>query len=763
MKTFRDLLSEVAQPRGKDEKRFKDKHVIVKHNHPVAGDHVFTGAIQRAPKRLADYDYEIDEDEIVYEASVFDVPTAAGGEYDEEKSHQKYKKGNKSKALHKESKMDAVGQEDDDIDNDGDVDSSDRFLHARRRAIKKAMKKEAYSDVHRNKMSKTYKGKNPHHINAMSSSGGVMSIVTNNGNKYTVTAKETGGKMPKTGDHINKWKPGAVNEEVEGLDEISKSTAIAALRKRQSHADDFYSWPNDQSKADATFRRIQKKFGSKTAKDAKRGVEIDRKGRPQDAGPIDYLDAKSHVYSKFSRPNSKKGTQQRLHYMKLNKGSFKKEEAESLDEISRDTARSYIRKAMAHKATGETSKKDRSSGVNLAGKKAYGIGGKARINATEEAEQLDELSPNTLKNYAGKAFSQANTLVKQSLSDQPKSVEKASKAAFKRRSAGIKAAGRRLGSDEMKKIHKNVVGESVEQLDELSPNALHSYIKKAAGNLAGNAALAAAQASSSMKKSSPEVKRNIKNRMRGITGASGRLADKANADMYESEELDELNKSTLASYVKKAADSRADAASDRKDYKIGSALYNKMKKTGDKRKTGIDRAVNRLAKEEFELDESITKMPSARLKFHATKKLPHGSFSNSEIADEHDRRKRTDPNYHSVKPSLNEVTRSAIKKTVSYVGSDGKSHSRNVPIKSVKRDEYGQDKIRSESFISETFKAGNVRLNDGSSVTLKSEDANLLNQMFDNLNEKNRKVMQNTLMSSKKGFNEIVSFAREAL
>jgi hypothetical protein len=57
--------------------------------------------------------------------------------------------------------------------------------------------------------------------------------------------------------------------------------------------------------------------------------------------------------------------------------SMKKEEVEELDEISRDTARSYIRKASAHKTTGETPKKDRSSGVELAGKKAYGIGGKA--------------------------------------------------------------------------------------------------------------------------------------------------------------------------------------------------------------------------------------------------------------------------------------------------------------------------------------------------------------------------------------------------
>ena len=36
-------------------------------------------------------------------------------------------------------KLDKVGKEDADIDNDGDVDSSDKYLHNRRKAIKKAM------------------------------------------------------------------------------------------------------------------------------------------------------------------------------------------------------------------------------------------------------------------------------------------------------------------------------------------------------------------------------------------------------------------------------------------------------------------------------------------------------------------------------------------------------------------------------------------------------------------------------------------------
>ena len=40
-------------------------------------------------------------------------------------------------------KMDAVGKEDGDIDNDGDKDASDKYLAKRRKTISKAMKKEA--------------------------------------------------------------------------------------------------------------------------------------------------------------------------------------------------------------------------------------------------------------------------------------------------------------------------------------------------------------------------------------------------------------------------------------------------------------------------------------------------------------------------------------------------------------------------------------------------------------------------------------------
>lgn len=50
MKTFRQLVSEVAQPRGGDERRFKDLHVdgTNKVDYVIPGqDHVFTGSIQQ--------------------------------------------------------------------------------------------------------------------------------------------------------------------------------------------------------------------------------------------------------------------------------------------------------------------------------------------------------------------------------------------------------------------------------------------------------------------------------------------------------------------------------------------------------------------------------------------------------------------------------------------------------------------------------------------------------------------------------------------
>ena len=57
--------------------------------------------------------------------------------------------------LQEKKKLDPVGKEDGDVDNDGDKDSSDEYLMKRRKAIGKAMKKEAYTVTNADKKGNT--------------------------------------------------------------------------------------------------------------------------------------------------------------------------------------------------------------------------------------------------------------------------------------------------------------------------------------------------------------------------------------------------------------------------------------------------------------------------------------------------------------------------------------------------------------------------------------------------------------------------------
>jgi hypothetical protein len=74
------------------------------------------------------------------------------------------------------------------------------------------------------------------------------------------------------------------------------------------------------------------------------------------------------------------------------------------------------------------------------------------------------------------------------------------------------------------------------------------------------------------------------------------------------------------------------------------------------------------------------------------------------------------------------------------------------------------DKIMDESTdLAENFKTGSLTLDDGSKVVVNKKDADLLNQMFDDLNAANRREMMKVAMKDKAGFEEIRGFAREAL
>jgi hypothetical protein len=140
----------------------------------------------------------------------------------------------------------------------------------------------------------------------------------------------------------------------------------------------------------------------------------------------------------------------------------------------------------------------------------------------------------------------------------------------------------------------------------------------------------------------------------------------------EVEQIDELDKKTLASYVKKSAgvgdrNSLPNAMRDQATAAVTGdrEWYKKSGRTATNRSTGIQRAADRLAKEEVELDEA--------------------------------------------------------------------------------------------------FNAGLLKLNDGSSISVNSQDAKLLNQLINGLRQENAKKMMKVAMTDKDGFKEILGFAREAL
>ena len=125
MKTFKNLIAEVAQPKAGDEKAFKDKHIVTMVGHPVALDHQFTGEIPGTAKVKRRADLAPGEDAAVYEALDKVNPKAVKKKFDDRK--------------------------DKDIDNDGDVDSSDEYLHKRRQAISKNMKEADLDEAPRRK------------------------------------------------------------------------------------------------------------------------------------------------------------------------------------------------------------------------------------------------------------------------------------------------------------------------------------------------------------------------------------------------------------------------------------------------------------------------------------------------------------------------------------------------------------------------------------------------------------------------------------
>jgi hypothetical protein len=150
------------------------------------------------------------------------------------------------------------------------------------------------------------------------------------------------------------------------------------------------------------------------------------------------------------------------------------------------------------------------------------------------------------------------------------------------------------------------VKESVEQIDELSKKTLGSYIKKATSDvgLAGFVKGTTVNDHSRSKDYEDAAAMNRKRKM-GIGSAVRKLTKES------VEQIDEISKKTLGSYVKKATSDVGLAGfvkgttvndhSRSKDYDDAAAMNRK-------RKMGIAKAVDKLTKESVELEEAIVKL-----------------------------------------------------------------------------------------------------------------------------------------------------------
>ena len=222
--------------------------------------------------------------------------------------------------------------------------------------------------------------------------------------------------------------------------------------------------------------------------------------------------------------------------------------------------------------------------------------------------------------------------------------------------------------------------EGVEDLDEAGPKIKPDFLKvQRAKDAAHNAAMG-------------RTATGRKKPVRTMTSTQRSMAS-MNKEEVEIDEVTVAN-STAAFDLKKKAESykktmiasqqaKGQAAHD-KFLKARTAFTNALKKLNqmDLPKAELDalkKGTN--IRESVELDEGISNLSHSRLKYHATKGIPHGSHSNAEIKDEHKRRLRSEPDYVKAKASMNEgINEISQKAKDDYVKKSQGSHSQMSAI-----------------------------------------------------------------------------------
>jgi hypothetical protein len=349
--------------------------------------------------------------------------------------------------------------------------------------------------------------------------------------------KSTGDTPPLKKSTITKAHEIAkkIDEEVEELDESAK--IVAHLVKRygdnvskshvKSAASDFGVDASKLAKA------VRAKLGKTSLAEEEQIDEISsktlfsygKKARKE----ADKLDDPMHR-ARGRLLASKKTNPARGGYKLTKVAATFGEEADQIDELSKDTMLKYLSAnkksdAKAQEAGDHSKSVKRMRGTDVAVRKYTAKPGSksVRVPATEEVEHIDELSHDTLRSYRMKAKSNAD----QGGEQRTKGRDLASRKSYGGRMAGIPKA-------------KVMASEEVEAIDELSSDTVKSYADKAMGD-----AVQKTQAQQK-KKYASDIKadqKGIDKRVRGLTMAKKKMA---NEDVELSQEEIDFIESTLS-------------------------------------------------------------------------------------------------------------------------------------------------------------------------------------------------------------------------
>lgn len=253
----------------------------------------------------------------------------------------------------------------------------------------------------------------------------------------------------------------------------------------------------------------------------------------------------------------------------------------NLDELSSDTVKSYMGKAMgdAVQKTQAQQKKKYASDIKAdqkgIDKRVRGLTMAKKKMANEEVEVIDEISVDMAHRYLKGKRERDYDISPDGTSSKLKKPQ-----SFDKMNKDAKSSMRALRTIEKSKK----ANEEVEAIDELSKDTLSNYADKASD--------ARGHRNLSTKK--------VDNRYAGVKKASDKLTKE------EVEAIDEISKATMGRYINKAKDS-IDMTSYRSGIKDGTAISrndpytpkNPLEKKLSKRHKGIETAVKKLTKEEI--------------------------------------------------------------------------------------------------------------------------------------------------------------------